>query len=72
MKVTAILPDEMVSDVQKLSGGKNITESLQKALTEWIMLAKLKKLNEHLDSHPLEFTAGFSASKTRSLNRKAT
>ena len=72
MKVTAILPDEMVADVQKLSGGKNITDSLHKALTEWIMVNKLKELNKLLDKKPLEFNSGFSASKVRNLNRKST
>ncbi|MCR1795844.1 DUF2191 domain-containing protein, partial [Leptospira sp. id769339] len=36
MKVTAILPDDLIAEVQKYSGGKNITDSLQKALSEWL------------------------------------
>ena len=69
MKVTAILPDELISDVRKLSGGKNITDSLEKALSEWIKLAKLKKLNKKLDHNPLSFSDDFSAEKVRKLNR---
>lgn len=72
MKVTAILPDDLVSDVQKLSGGKNITDSLQKALSEWTKVAKLKKLNEKVQKKPVEFKSGFSASRVRNLNRKST
>ena len=68
MKVTAILPDELISDVQELSGGKNITDSLHKALAEWIKVAKLKKLNERIEKHPLEFKSGFSANKIRNIN----
>ena len=69
MKVTAILPDDLVADVKKLTGGKNITDSLEKALSEWLKLAKLKKLNQKLESHPLSFTEGFTADKVRKINR---
>ncbi len=71
MKVTAILPDKLVRDVQKYTGGKNITESLSRALNEWLRLARLRSLNEQLRKQPLEFRQGFSASKVRSLNRKS-
>lgn len=69
MKVTAILPDDLIGDVQKYSNGKNITDSLQKALTEWLKLAKLKKLNDKLQDKPLSFKADFSALHVRELNR---
>jgi hypothetical protein len=69
MKVTAILSDELISDVKKLTGGKNITDSLEKALTEWIKIAKLKKLNKKLSENPLSFKEGFSAEKVRKLNK---
>ena len=72
MKVTAILPDDLVADVQKYSGGKNITDSLSLALTEWLRLAKVRKLNQKLERTPLKFQQGFSAEKVRALNRKVT
>ncbi len=72
MKVTAILPDDLVADVQKYSGGKNITDSLNLALTEWLRLAKVRKLNQQLEKRPLKFQPGFSARKVRALNRKVT
>jgi len=72
MKVTAILPDDLISEIQEFSGGKNITDSLQKALSEWLKVAKLKKLNSHLENKPLEFKSGFTASKIRRINRKQT
>jgi hypothetical protein len=72
MKVTAILPDDLVADVQKYSGGKNITDSLSLALTEWLRLAKVRKLNQKLEKNPLKFQEGFSAQKVRALNRKVT
>lgn len=67
MKVTAILPDELIEDIQVYSGGKNITESLKKALSEWVKIAKIKKLNEKLEKKPLKFE--HSAARIRSINR---
>jgi hypothetical protein len=72
MKVTANLPDELIYEVQSFSGGKNITESINVALTEWLRLAKLKKLNDKLKGEPVEFQSDFSAEKIRELNRKIT
>ncbi|HMV44173.1 MAG TPA: DUF2191 domain-containing protein [Leptospiraceae bacterium] len=69
MKVTAILPDQLINDVKEFSGGKNITESIEKALSEWIKLAKLKRLNKTIQEKPLSFRDGFSAEKVRKLNR---
>ena len=69
MKVTAILPDDLITEVQKYTEGKNITDSLQKALSEWVKLAKVKKLNEKLRKKPLEFATNFSAEKVRKINR---
>jgi hypothetical protein len=70
MKVTAILPDELVSEVQKYSGGKNITDSLQKALSEWLKQAKIRDLNAKLHDTPLSFKDGFSAQNIRNLNQR--
>jgi len=69
MKVTAILPDELIDEVRKFTEGKNITDSIQKALTEWVKIAKVKKLNEKLKNNPLEFKNDFSAEKVRKINR---
>ncbi|TGM46528.1 hypothetical protein EHQ92_00975 [Leptospira biflexa] len=69
MKVTAILPDDLIIEVQKYTEGKNITDSLQKALSEWVKLAKVKKLNEKLRKQPLHFSNEFNAEKIRRINR---
>ena len=68
MKVTAILPDELVDNVQIYTGGKNITDSLKTALNEWVKIAKIKKLNEELEKRPLKFKQ--TAKQIRELNRK--
>ena len=43
MKVTALIPDELVQEVRELTQGKNITESLTIALNQWVDNQKLKK-----------------------------
>jgi len=70
MKVTALIPDELVNEVKYYSGGKNITDSLMVALQEWISLKKIKELNQQIDRKPLEFKKGFSSGKIRKLNRR--
>lgn len=69
MKVTAFIPDNLISEVKTLSSGKNITESLIIALEEWISIKKLKTLNSKVKRSPLSFRQGFSASKIRKVNR---
>jgi hypothetical protein len=69
MKVTAIIPDAIVEDVKKLTGGKNITESLIVALEEWVALKRVRGLNDRVREAPLEFKTGYSAGKVRSRNR---
>jgi hypothetical protein len=70
MKVTALIPDKIVNEVKKYSGGKNITESLVIALDEWVSLKKIKDLNKKIQDTPLVFISDFDAKKIRSLNRK--
>jgi len=71
MKTTAIIPDEIIADVQKYTGGKNITDSLIKALNDWLYTRRIKDLDQLLVEEPLEFKEGYSASGTRNLsNRK--
>ena len=70
MKVTALIPDDLVADVRELSSGKNITESLIIALKEWLSIQKLKKLREKIKKNPISFQEGFSADSVRTLNRQ--
>lgn len=71
MKITAIIPDEIIADVQKYTGGKNITDSLIKALNDWLYTRRINDLDQMLVEEPLEFKDGYSASKVRKLsNRK--
>jgi hypothetical protein len=70
MKITAIIPDEIIADVQKYTGGKNITDSLIKALNDWLYTRRLKDLDQMLVEEPLEFKEGYSASRVRKLSKR--
>jgi hypothetical protein len=69
MKVTALIPDDLVREVRQYAGGKNLTESLVMALKEWTSLRKIKELNKQTRKKPLQFADHFSAETVRSTNR---
>jgi hypothetical protein len=69
MKVTAIIPDALVSDVQRLARRKNLTESIVFALREWADLQRIRELNRKVEERPLLFREGFSAASTREASR---
>lgn len=70
MKVTAIIPDEIIRDVKKFTEGKNITDSLIKALNDWLYKKRIESLNEKLSGNPVQFKEGFSAEGIRKLNNR--
>ena len=70
MKVTALLPDDIIQEVKKLSGGKNITDSILIALRDYIARQKIRKAIQKVKEKPLQFKDGFTAEKIRSLNRE--
>ena len=67
MKVTAIIPDNLITKVKKYSHGKNITDSLKIALQEWVDIQILKELNNEVVNNPLQFTN--TAEYIRNTNR---
>ena len=69
MKVTALIPDDLVIEVKQYAGKKNLTECLIVALEEWISLKKIKELNNVVKSKPLKFSDDFSSEKIRKINR---
>ena len=69
MKVTAIVPDALVSDVQRLARGKNLTESIVMALREWADLQRIRELNRRIEEKPMRFREGFSATAAREASR---
>lgn len=59
MKVTALIPDELIEKVKQISGGKNISESLIIALNEYVKRDKMEKLYDSIKSEPLTFNEDF-------------
>ena len=70
MKVTALINDDLIKNVVKLSKGKNITDSLAIALEDFVYRKKIEQLIEEVDKEPLQFQEGFSAEGIRELNRR--
>ena len=70
MKVTALIPEDIISETKKYAGGKNITESLMIALQDYISRQRIKRSINKVKAKPLEFKAGFTASRIRKMNRE--
>ena len=69
MKVTALLPDELMNEVKELTHAKNTTESLITALTDWVSSQRIKQLNAKVKKSPLKFKDGFTSESVRKINR---
>lgn len=67
MKVTAMIPDELVKETKTISKAKNITEAMIIALNTYISIQKLKAMGESINSNPLQFK--YTAEEIRDLNR---
>ena len=70
MKVTAIIPDDIINDVRSFTEGKNITDSLIKALNDWLYTKRIEMLNQELSQNPVDFNEGFTAKGLRDLNKR--
>jgi hypothetical protein len=71
MKVTAILPEELIMQVKKYSKGKNITDALKIALHEWLDIKRISELNYTIAQTPLEFDDNICAESIREINRQS-
>ncbi len=69
MKITALIPEELIDEVKRYSGGKNITESLIIALNEYINQKKIDYLIDSVQKEPLVLKEGFTAYSIRNVNR---
>ena len=69
MKVTALVPDDIIEEVKSISGGKNITESLIIALKYYINNKKINKVIDEIETRPFEFNEGFTSYGIRKANR---
>jgi len=57
-------------DVRKFTEGKNITDSLIKALNDWLYTKRIEFLNEKVAENPVKFKEGFTADGIRKLNKR--
>lgn len=69
MKVTALIDDELIDEVKKLSAGKNITDSITIALREWVAQKKIGEVTNMVLAEPIVFDSSYSAKKVREMNR---
>ncbi len=69
MKVTALIPDELIEKVKSKSGGKNITESLIIALKEYLNEQKVDDLIKMVKDEPIVWHKNYTAEGIRKINR---
>lgn len=69
MKVTALIPDNLIKEILELTGGKNITESVIIALKGYIANKKVNYLIDEVSKEPLQFNEDFTAYGIRKINR---
>tara|TARA_R110000868_G_scaffold321971_6_gene583002 strand:+ start:422 stop:637 length:216 start_codon:yes stop_codon:yes gene_type:complete len=70
MKVTALIEDNLIEQVRKVSGGKNITESIVIALKYYLKNQKIYDVLDAIDKEPLQFNENFTAYNIRKINRE--
>jgi len=63
MKITALVPEELIQDVKKYSGGKNITESIIIALNDYINRQRIKKSVQKLKKIHLNLSLNLALNK---------
>ena len=66
MKITAIVPDEMIREAMRYAKADTVTETLKTALTAYIANQKLKELGSYVMEEPLQFK--YSAKTLRDKN----
>ncbi len=63
MKITALVPEELIQDVKKYSGGKNIIESIIIALNDYINRQRIKKSVQKLKKIHLNLSLNLALNK---------
>ena len=66
MKVTAIIPDDLVNSVKEYTNSTTITEAITIALKDWIDIYNIKELNKKISQNPIRINNG---QKIRETNR---
>lgn len=69
MKVTALINDDLIEEVKKISGAKNITESLVTALNYYVYQKKIGYVIDEIDKEPMVLKEDFGPYGYRKMNR---
>ncbi|ELR71566.1 hypothetical protein C900_02481 [Fulvivirga imtechensis AK7] len=69
MKITALIPEDLIEEVKKATGGKNITESLIIALKAYLAHRKIDYLIDQVQKESLQFNEDYTAYGIRKINR---
>jgi len=66
MKVTAIIADDLISNVKRYTRSSTVTEAITIALKDWVDLYNIKELNKQIKQEPIFIDNG---QNIRELNR---
>ena len=66
MKVTAIIPDDLINSVKEHTQSETITEAITIALKDWIDIHKIRELNKKIAQNPVYMNNG---QQIREINR---
>jgi Lhr-like helicase len=58
MKVTAIIPDDLVNSVKEYTNSTTITEAITIALKDWIDIYNIRELNKKISQNPISINNG--------------
>jgi len=58
MKVTAIIPDDLVNTVKEYTQSSTITEAITIALKDWVDIHNIKELNKKIAQNPIYINNG--------------
>lgn len=65
MKLTAIIPDDLLAQVEALALGSTKTESVITALREWVSIKQLSQISQKVRQKPLKFSSSDIAAKNQ-------
>ena len=66
MKVTAIIPDDLVNEVKAYTRSSTVTEAITIALKDWLDIYYIKELNKKISENPIHINNG---QQIREINR---
>ena len=66
MKVTAIIADDLISNVKLYTRSSTVTEAITIALREWVDIHNIKELNKQIIQEPICIN---NAQSIREINR---